>query len=183
MTAERALLEVNALKKHFPIHGGLLGQVTGNVYAVDGVTFDIRRGETLSLVGESGCGKSTVGKAILRLFTLTDGEVYLDGERIDNMPAGKLRLMRQRVQVVFQDPFSSLNPRMKVRDILAEPLINFGMAQGPPRPDREGRGADGQGPPAARCDQPLPARILRRPAPAHRHRSRPGARRRPDHLR
>jgi peptide/nickel transport system ATP-binding protein len=127
MITERPLLEVNALKKHFPIHGGLLGQVTANVYAVDGVTFDIRRGETLSLVGESGCGKSTVGKAILRLFKLTDGEVYLDGERIDNMRASKLRMMRKRVQVVFQDPFSSLNPRMKVRDILAEPLINFGM--------------------------------------------------------
>ena len=130
MISERPLLEVNALKKHFPIHGGLLGQVTAKVYAVDGVTFDIRRGETLSLVGESGCGKSTVGKAILRLFKLTDGEVYLDGERIDNMPARKLRMMRKRVQVVFQDPFSSLNPRMKVRDILAEPLVNFGMVRG-----------------------------------------------------
>ncbi len=127
MTADRPLLEVNDLKKHFPIHGGLLGGVTAKVYAVDGVSFDIRRGETLSLVGESGCGKSTVGKAILRLFKLTDGEVRLDGERIDNMPAGKLRVMRKRIQVVFQDPFSSLNPRMKVRDILAEPLINFGM--------------------------------------------------------
>jgi peptide/nickel transport system ATP-binding protein len=130
MTTDRPLLEVNVLKKHFPIRGGLLGRVTGQVYAVDGVTFSINRGETLSLVGESGCGKSTVGKAILRLFKLTDGEVYLDGERIDNMPARKLRMMRQRVQVVFQDPFSSLNPRMKVRDILAEPLINFGMAHG-----------------------------------------------------
>ncbi|WP_428485677.1 ABC transporter ATP-binding protein [Rhodopila sp.] len=127
---EHPLLEVNALKKHFPIRGGLLGRTTGNVHAVDGVTFDIRRGETLSLVGESGCGKSTVGKAILRLFALTDGEVYLDGERIDNMPARTLRAMRKRVQVVFQDPFSSLNPRQKVRDILAEPLINFGMARG-----------------------------------------------------
>jgi len=124
------LLEVNALKKHFPVRRGLLGQVTARVHAVDGVTFTIRRSETLSLVGESGCGKSTVGKAILRLFNLTDGEVYLDGERIDNMRAGKLRAIRKRVQVVFQDPFSSLNPRMKVRDILAEPLVNFGMANG-----------------------------------------------------
>ena len=130
MSDTRPLLDVKGLKKHFPIHGGLLGQTTGYVYAVDGVTFDIRRGETLSLVGESGCGKSTVGKAILRLYDVTDGEVYLDGERIDNMPAGKLRPIRQRVQVVFQDPFSSLNPRMKVRDILAEPLINFGLAHG-----------------------------------------------------
>ena len=130
MIPDRPLLEVNALKKHFPIHGGLLGQVTAKVYAVDGVTFTIGRGETLSLVGESGCGKSTVGKAVLRLFKLTDGEVYLNGERIDNMPAHRLRLMRQRVQVVFQDPFSSLNPRMKVRDILAEPLLNFGLVHG-----------------------------------------------------
>ncbi len=124
------LLEVKDLKKHFPIHGGLLGLVTGHVFAVDGVSFDIRRGETLSLVGESGCGKSTVGKAILRLYPITSGEVRLDGERIDNMSTGRLRPMRRRMQVVFQDPFSSLNPRMKVRDILAEPLINFGLASG-----------------------------------------------------
>ncbi len=82
---------MNGLKKHFPIHGGLFGRETARVYAVDGVTFSIQRGETLSLVGESGCGKSTVGKAILRLFKLTDGEVYLDGERIDNMRAARLR--------------------------------------------------------------------------------------------
>jgi peptide/nickel transport system ATP-binding protein len=130
MNKDVPLLEVNALKKHFPIHGGFLGQKTGNVYAVDGVTFSINRGETLSLVGESGCGKSTVGRAILRLFSLTDGEVYLDGERIDNMRAGRLRAIRKRVQVVFQDPFSSLNPRMRVRDIIAEPLINFGIVKG-----------------------------------------------------
>jgi peptide/nickel transport system ATP-binding protein len=130
MIKDIPLLEVNALKKHFAIRSGLLGRATARVHAVDGVTFSIRRGETLSLVGESGCGKSTVGRAILRLFKLTDGEVYLDGERIDTMRAGKLRAIRQRIQVVFQDPFSSLNPRMKVRDILAEPLINFGLAKG-----------------------------------------------------
>ncbi|HUN42056.1 MAG TPA: oligopeptide/dipeptide ABC transporter ATP-binding protein [Acetobacteraceae bacterium] len=125
----RPLLEVNGLKKHFPIRGGLLGQETAKVYAVDGVSFDINRGETLSLVGESGCGKSTVGKAILRLYPITEGEVYLAGERIDNMPAGRLRPLRRRVQVVFQDPFSSLNPRMRVRDILAEPISNFGLVR------------------------------------------------------
>ena len=130
MSGNRPLLEVNGLKKHFPISGGLMGLTTGYVYAVDGVSFDIHKGETLSLVGESGCGKSTVGKAILRLYPITDGEVYLGGERIDNMPAPQLRPMRQRVQVVFQDPFSSLNPRMKVRDILAEPIMNFGLAKG-----------------------------------------------------
>ena len=129
MTSNIPLLEVKNLKKHFPIHGGLLGRTTAKVYAVDGVSFDIAKGETLSLVGESGCGKSTVGKAILRLYPVTDGEVYLDGERIDNMPARQLRPIRQRVQVVFQDPFSSLNPRMRIIDILGEPLSNFGMAK------------------------------------------------------
>jgi peptide/nickel transport system ATP-binding protein len=130
MSDNQPLLQVKDLKKHFPIHGGLLGQVTAKVYAVDGVSFDIKRGETLSLVGESGCGKSTVGKAILRLYPITDGQVYLAGQRIDNMSAGRLRALRRHVQVVFQDPFSSLNPRMRVRDILAEPLINFGLARG-----------------------------------------------------
>jgi peptide/nickel transport system ATP-binding protein len=130
MSDARKLLEVKGLKKHFPIHGGMLGQVTAKVHAVDGVSFSIGRGETLSLVGESGCGKSTVGKAILRLYPPTDGEVYLDGTRIDNMSAARLRPLRRRVQVVFQDPFSSLNPRMKVREILAEPISNFGLARG-----------------------------------------------------
>ena len=111
----RPLLEVKGLKKHFPIHGGILGGKTGNVYAVDGVSFSINRGETLSLVGESGCGKSTVGKAVLRLYPITDGEVLLDGRRVDNLPAGELRPLRKRMQVVFQDPFSSLNPRQKLR--------------------------------------------------------------------
>jgi len=124
------LLEVEGLKKHFPIHGGLLGGVTAKVLAVDGVSFTIDRGETLSLVGESGCGKSTVGRAVLRLITPTEGEVRLDGQRIDNLPAAQLRPLRRRVQVVFQDPFSSLNPRMTVRDLLAEPITNFGLARG-----------------------------------------------------
>ena len=124
------LLEVEGLKKHFPIYGGVLGRETAKVYAVDGVSFSIARGETLSLVGELGCGKSTVGRAILRLIAPTAGEVRLDGQRIDNLPAAQLRPLRQRMQVVFQDPFSSLNPRMRVRDILAEPITNFGLARG-----------------------------------------------------
>ncbi|QCI65081.1 ABC transporter ATP-binding protein [Phreatobacter stygius] len=123
------LLEVNDLKKHFPITGGFFGGVTAKVYAVDGISFAIDKGETLSLVGESGCGKSTVGKAILRLFPITSGQVVLDGQRIDDMSAGTLRPLRRRVQVVFQDPFSSLNPRLRVRDILAEPITNFGLAK------------------------------------------------------
>ena len=112
------LLEVRDLKKHF-----------GPVRAVDGISFDVAPGETLSIVGESGCGKSTVGRAILRLVDLTEGQVILDGRRIDEMSAGALRPFRRRMQVVFQDPFSSLNPRMRVRDILGEPIRNFGLAR------------------------------------------------------
>ena len=123
------LLQVNDLKKHFPVRGNLFGRNAGRVYAVDGVSFEIARGETLSLVGESGCGKSTVGRAILRLFDVTAGQVVLDGQRIDDLSPDRLRRMRQRVQVVFQDPFSSLNPRLRVRDILAEPIRNFGLAK------------------------------------------------------
>jgi peptide/nickel transport system ATP-binding protein len=130
------LLEVNGLKKHFPLKGGMFGQSRGKVYAVDGVSFSVSKGETLSIVGESGCGKSTVGKAILRLFPITDGEVMLDGERIDNLSPRGLRPMRRRVQVVFQDPFSSLNPRQRVRDIIGEPIVNFGLAGGSELEDR-----------------------------------------------
>jgi len=130
------LLEVRDLKKHFPLHGGLLGRQTGAVYAVDGVSFTVNKGETLSIVGESGCGKSTVGKAILRLYPITAGEVHLDGQRIDNLPGPQLRPMRQRVQVVFQDPFSSLNPRQRVGDIIAEPIVNFGLSSGSELEDR-----------------------------------------------
>src|SRR5207237_1945695 len=122
------LLEVNDLKKHFRVRGGFFGRAPAWCYAVDGVSFEIARGETHSRVGESGCGKSTVGRAILRLFDITAGQVVLDGQRIDDLSAGALRPMRRRVQVVFQDPFSSLNPRMRVKDIVAEPIRNFGLA-------------------------------------------------------
>jgi peptide/nickel transport system ATP-binding protein len=124
------LLQVVDLVKHFPVHGGVLGRTTAVVRAVDGVSFEIARAETLSLVGESGCGKSTAGRAILRLIEPTSGEVHLDGQRIDNLVAAQLRPLRRRMQVVFQDPFSSLNPRMTVRDLLAEPMVNFGVARG-----------------------------------------------------
>ena len=125
-----ALLQVNDLKKHFLLRDGL-GARAGLVHAVDGVSFHIDTGETLALVGESGCGKSTVGRAILRLFDITAGQVILDGQRIDDLSAANLRPLRRRIQVVFQDPFSSLNPRMRVRDILAEPIRNFGLAKSP----------------------------------------------------
>jgi peptide/nickel transport system ATP-binding protein len=122
------ILEVKDLKKHYAIRGGLLGTTVGHVYAVDGVSFHVNKGETLSLVGESGCGKTTVGKTILRLTEPTGGEVLIDGNRIDSLPVSDLRPLRKRMQVVFQDPFSSLNPRLKVREIIAEPMQNFGMA-------------------------------------------------------
>jgi peptide/nickel transport system ATP-binding protein len=125
-----ALLQVNDLKKHFPLRRGFW-RGASRVYAVDGVSFHIDKGETLALVGESGCGKSTVGRAVLRLFEITAGQVVLDGRRIDDLPASTLRPLRRRMQVVFQDPFSSLNPRMRVRDILAEPIRNFGLASSP----------------------------------------------------
>jgi peptide/nickel transport system ATP-binding protein len=123
------LLEVRNLKKYFALSGGLLGSNRKFVRAVDGISFTIKRGETLALVGESGCGKSTVGKAILRLFDITDGEVLLNGRRIDDLSTRQVRPLRREVQVVFQDPFSSLNPRMRVRDILAEPIRNFRLAK------------------------------------------------------
>jgi peptide/nickel transport system ATP-binding protein len=122
------VLEVFDLKKHYPIKGGLFGNTVARVYAVDGVSFSVAKGETLSLVGESGCGKTTVGKTILRLTEPTGGEVHIDGNRIDNLPAAELRPLRKRMQVVFQDPFSSLNPRLRVKDIIGEPIVNYGMA-------------------------------------------------------
>jgi peptide/nickel transport system ATP-binding protein len=123
-----ALLQVNDLKKYFPVRGGPLGWSRNWVYAVDGVSLHVDRGETLALVGESGCGKSTVGRAILGLCDITAGQVVLDGKRIDDLSADALRPLRRRIQAIFQDPFSTLNPRMRVRDIVAEPMRNFAIA-------------------------------------------------------
>ncbi len=125
-----AILEVVGLKKHYPVAGGFIPGRRGAVRAVDGVSFTLDKGETLSIVGESGCGKSTVGRTILRLTEPNEGQILLDGWRIDRLPRPQLRRLRRHMQVVFQDPFSSLSPRMRVRDILAEPLVNFGIAKG-----------------------------------------------------
>jgi oligopeptide transport system ATP-binding protein len=118
------LVRVRDLQVHFPLTQGLLFQRTvGHVKAVDGVSFDIRRGETFGLVGESGCGKTTVARALLKLLVPTGGSIEFDGKDIANLDAQGLQFFRRRVQSVFQDPFSSLNPRMRVRDIVGEPLV------------------------------------------------------------
>ena len=119
------VLEVKNLTKHFPVRKGLLARATAKVHAVDGISFSIGDSETLGLVGESGCGKSTAGKLILKLIEPTAGEITLRGERIEAMSRGSMRERRRAMQVVFQDPYSSLNPRMRARDIVAEPLRNF----------------------------------------------------------
>jgi oligopeptide/dipeptide ABC transporter ATP-binding protein len=129
-TAPTPVLEVRDLKKHFPVRRGFFGRQVGTVYAVDGISFALNPGETLGLVGESGCGKSTAGKMILKLIEPTAGQIYLDGERIDGLNRGAMRRRRSRLQVVFQDPYASLNPRMRAKNIVAEPLRNFAPLAG-----------------------------------------------------
>lgn len=123
------LLEVQNLKKYYPVDSDIFGRARGHLRAVDDVSFTVTRGETLSIVGESGCGKSTVGRSILRLEAPTAGSVRIDGCALESLSAKELRALRKRMQVIFQDPFGSLNPRMKVRDIIAEPLLNFGLVK------------------------------------------------------
>ena len=120
-------LEVRDLKKHFPVKKGLLRRTVGHVYAVDGVSFSIRPGETLGLVGESGCGKSTVGRAILRLVEPTSGSIKIEGQEITGLSKSELRPYRREMQIIFQDPFSSLDPRMTAGDIVGEPLKVHGV--------------------------------------------------------
>ena len=128
--ASDALLQVNNLVMHFPLTEGIIFQrKVGAVQAVDGVSFEVRKGETLGLVGESGCGKSTTGRAILQLYKPTSGEIVFRGKDLTKLPGGDMRRMRRHLQMIFQDPYASLNPRMTVGSIIAEPMQIHGLVE------------------------------------------------------
>jgi oligopeptide transport system ATP-binding protein len=131
MTTNNVLLKLDNLVKHFPITQGIIiRKQIGAVHAVDGISFEVYRGETLGLVGESGCGKSTTGRTILQLYRPTAGHVYFDGVDLVTLSGAELRKMRRRMQMIFQDPYASLNPRMTVGEIIGEPLVIHNVAQG-----------------------------------------------------
>jgi oligopeptide/dipeptide ABC transporter ATP-binding protein len=131
-----ALLNVEDLKVHFPIQKGLFGRTVGFVYAVDGVSLTLKPGETIGLVGESGCGKTTTGLAILRLIEPTHGRVCYDGREISRIKRSELRILRREMQMIFQDPYSSLNPRMTANQILSDPMEIHGLYRGRERRER-----------------------------------------------
>ncbi|MBP6178418.1 MAG: dipeptide ABC transporter ATP-binding protein [Anaerolineales bacterium] len=130
MSNNDVLLKVEDLKMHFPIFRGVFQRQVGAVHAVDGVSFDVKRGETLGLVGESGCGKSTTGRTILQLYKPTAGNVHFDGVDLVNLKGEEMRKTRRKIQMIFQDPYASLNPRMTVSDIVGEPLMVHSVATG-----------------------------------------------------
>lgn len=130
------LLKVNDLKQHFPIKGGMLGRTVNHVKAVDGVSFAIKEGETVSIVGESGCGKSTTGRAILRLDEPTSGEIEFQGKDLLSISKSEMRKMRKDLQIIFQDPYASINPRQTVRQILEEAME---IQNAVPKKERENR--------------------------------------------
>ena len=130
------LIRVQNLKKHFPITAGVFRRQVGTVKAVDGISFDLLPKETLGLVGESGCGKTTAGRTVLSLYTATEGKVYFGQTEVTALGVNKLRLMRQKMQMIFQDPQDSLNPRMTVGSIISEPLLEHTQASGSQRTER-----------------------------------------------
>jgi oligopeptide transport system ATP-binding protein len=134
--AETPLLDVKHLKKHFPIKGGVFSKTIGYVYAVDDINFTLEKGETLGLVGESGCGKSTTGRTILRLIEPTDGAIYFEGQNITGLDKGAMRALRREMQIIFQDPYASLNPRMTIGSIIGEPLEIHKIARGSEKGER-----------------------------------------------
>ena len=134
--ADNTVLKVENLKKYFPIKAGVFSKTVGHVKAVDGVSFTIDKGETLGLVGESGCGKSTTGRAILRLFEKTDGNVYFEGKDIFDLKKKELRALRPKMQMIFQDPYSSLNPRLSVDSLVGEALLSHKLCSKEELPER-----------------------------------------------
>jgi oligopeptide/dipeptide ABC transporter ATP-binding protein len=135
-TLAQPLLDVQHLKKYFPVYRGVLGRVAGHVKAVDDISFTIHHGETFGLVGESGCGKTTAGRAILRLLEPDGGKIQFDGVDLLSLGKEELRRKRRDMQIIFQDPYASLNPRMTIRTIVGEPFAIHRIASGPDRDDR-----------------------------------------------
>ena len=142
MTGVAPLVQVRDLVKHFPVRGGILQRTVGWVQAVDGVSFDIRRGETLGLVGESGCGKTTVGRLLLRLIEPTSGSVRFDGVELTTLKGASLKPFRRRMQIIFQDPYASLDPRTPIADSIGEGLRIHGIGSGAERRDKVRRMMD-----------------------------------------
>ncbi len=130
MTGNGYLVEVNNLVKYFPVLAGVMRRKVADIKAVDGVSFGVKQGEVVGLVGESGCGKTTVGRCILRLYDVTSGNIYFQGKDITTIEGEELRRLRRDMQLIFQDPYASLNPRMTIGDIIGEPLLVHGLSQG-----------------------------------------------------